>query len=440
MKATSAKYKGAQTVREVFGGLLAQQGRGFYVALELLAIIWGMERARQRPLDEHGDGKIRYVRRTHDYARRVLSEAERLTDQEREWLGPGAEPVLRALLQGLLVPIPGQRATIKLPTCHFFPYVGELVHYDAVWRRDKVSLERNSYRGAGALAYRLLYDDPDLSRLATVRSGLLKLVSEDGGPLGTLAYELSQHDAAPGTAKDAELVFDDEDAGETRTLESPWVDVFRQGVANIVSRDDIARARRVDALVHWVPFCIAMHALARARISLGEDPAAPLVFECGVRRSPLKALAREHASKATATISRALERAAQESGDEQLTKESHGWRDAPKTFFTTTLGVVGALNAMTGSRHFCLSAQLLEAIVLATVPEDVDLDQFVSDVLHRRLHMVIDGDAAAESGLLARVDREEFKANRNALGATLRDLGLLREFSDMTKLVTSRAT
>jgi hypothetical protein len=440
MKAPGTKYKGAEIVRDVFGGLLAQQGRGFYVALELLSIVWGMERARLRPLQRGGDGRIRYVRRTHDFARRVLAEPESLTPDERAWLGPGAESVLRSLLQGLVVPIPGQRATIKLPTCHFFPYVGELVHYDAVWRGKKVSLERNSYRGAGALAYRLLSDDGDEERLAQVRTGLLRLVSEDGGPLGTLAYELSQHDAAPGSARDAETIFDDDDGSETKTLESPWVDVFRQGVANIVTREDVARARRVDALVHWVPFCIAMHALALARTRLGEDPASPIVFECGVGRSPLKSLARDHASKATATIARALEHAARESGDEQLTKDSQKWRDAPRTFFTTTLGVVGAFNAMTGLRHFCISPQLLEAIVLATVPEDVDLDQFVSEVMHRRLGMVIDGDAAAEAGLLARVDREEFKANRNALGATLKDLGLLREFSDMTKLVTSRMT
>jgi hypothetical protein len=438
MTREGTKHRGTRLVRQVFGGTLSQQGRGFYVSLELLAIVWGTL-AANHPLLPFGssDRRIRYCRRTHDFARRLLTEPDRLSDEDRRRLGPGADRVLGALLLGLVVPVPGQRSLNSMPTCHFFPYVGELVHYDAVWRgtKSRVALERNSYRGAGALVYRMLGDDNDELRLTRVRNGLAGLVEGDAGPLGTLASELTKRDAVRDPSG---VPFDDEEGASSVTLESPWVDLLRDGVANIVSRTDVARARRVDAIVQWIPFCVAMHQLSRARITLGEDASAPLVFDCGSTRAQIRALAREHANAAFGTITRALERAAEDSPAAPGETDAKGWMKAPRTFFTTTLGSVGALNAMVGTRHFTLAPALLEAVVLATVVDDIEFDQFVEHTIHERLRIVVDGNAAASAGLLVRVDRHDFDVNRNALASTLRDLGLLREFSDMTKLVSTR--
>lgn len=426
---------GDSLLREAFGGTLYQQGRGYYVALEFFAIARGIVELGERLFPDDGRAPVVYRRRSHDFARRLL--ADDLPEEEKEHLRKDAEPTLRGLLEGLTVAIPGRRSEGSWQNRHFYPYVGDLIHYDAVVRNKKpVSVERYTYRGGGALAYRLLWDDPDQARRQAIRSGIERLVADSANPLGRLAKALSRLDRVPGPAdedgKDPGR-FLDEPASLTRTLESPWVEVLREGVRSIVSpREGVPSTRQIDALMHWLPFCIALHQLALARIGLRLDPREPLVLDFGHHSSQVRLLSREHADRAAATVFEAVQALARSSGDGRgalkVARET-------RTFFTTTLGTVGAMNAMTGIRHLTMSPRLLDAVVLATVPVEMSFDDFIHEILHSRLRLIVSGRCASEAGLLVRADRAGFDENSRALTQDLVDLGLSMEYSDATRTV-----
>lgn len=62
---------GSDLVRDVFGVNLQEQGRGFYVALELLAIARGVLTLSPSDLLAPGSGPVRFDRLSHDMARRI---------------------------------------------------------------------------------------------------------------------------------------------------------------------------------------------------------------------------------------------------------------------------------------------------------------------------------------------------------------------------------
>ena len=98
--------------RQAFGGVLVSQGQGFYVTLELLALVWGTSKSMDEVLpsvSEHPVVEIR--RRSHDFARRWMNGLEediRRTDDNYERdtdsshvKGKDSERVLRSLHRGL---------------------------------------------------------------------------------------------------------------------------------------------------------------------------------------------------------------------------------------------------------------------------------------------------------------------------------------------------
>lgn len=433
---------GERTVKDAFGGALYQQGRGYYVALELFAMLRGMHEAGITLLGEEEGRPIQYRRRSHDFARRLLADPTQLTDEQRRHLGAGAESTLRSLLSGLTVPIPGMRAEPAWWNRHFLPYVGELVHYDAVFRGRsvrRVSIERYTYRGGGALAYRLLRADPKPQRLANTRAGLTSLVADSETHLARLAREFAKLDSEP-IDKVQPPLFDDEVARDTKPMDTPWAETLREGVANIVRSTSLTSSRRVDALMLFVPLCIAMHQLACADELLGHASGArTLVVETSAGSTPIRRLSREDLDAAVGAIYEALGALARQRNRAELVQQSQAWREGPRTFFTTTLGSIGALNAMAGLRHFKLSPSLLEALVLALVPSEQTLDVFIERVLFQRLRMVVDGRTADLAGRVGDVDRAAFDQNALGLASTLRELGLLREYSDATRMVGTRS-
>ncbi|UJR83669.1 hypothetical protein [Sandaracinus amylolyticus] len=435
------KEAGERTVKEAFGGALYQQGRGFYVSLELFAMLRGMHEADLPLLAEEKGQPIRYRRRSHDFARRLLADPAELSAEQRSHLGSDAESTLRSLLAGLTVPIPGMRAEPAWWNRHFFPYVGELAHYDAVFRgrgTRRVSIERYTYRGGGALAYRLLRDDHDTVRLGTVRDGLRALVAPSDTQLARLAREFSKLDAEPADKRQPDL-FEDSVAAETKAIDTVWAEILRDGVAGIVRRTSLTSSRRIDALMHFVPLCIAMHELACADRVLESRDARTIVVDTSPGPTPIRRLSREDLAAAVGVVYESLGVLARKNGNELLLQQSQAWREGPRTFFTTTLGAIGALNAMVGQRHFRLAPPLLEAIVLALVPGEQTLESFVEYVLFERLQFVVDGRTADRAGRVGDVDRGAFDQNAAGLATTLRELGLLREYSDATRMVGTRA-
>lgn len=434
------KEAGERTVKAAFGGGLYQQGRGFYVPLELFAIARGIHEAGAPLLPEDRSLQICYRRRSHDFARRLLADPADLSIEQQAHLGPNAESTLRSLLAGLTVPIPGMRSEPAWWNRHFFPYVGELAHYDAVFRgrgTRRVSIERYTYRGGGALAYKILWNDPDIERLGAIRRGLELLVSSSESHLARLAREFTQLDSEPVDKANPEI-FVDSVANETQVIETRWATTLRDGVAGIVSQTELASSRRIDALMHFVPLCIAMHQLSCADLILNRGGIRSVVIDTSPGSSPIRRLSREDLAAAVGVIYEALGAIAKASGNEALLENSQSWREGPRTFFTTTLGSIGALNAMAGQRHFKIAPALLEAIVLALVPGERTLESFVDHVLFERLGFVVDGRTADRASRIGDVDRGTFDQNASGLATTLRDLGLLRAYSDATRMVGAR--
>lgn len=445
---SSQKTAGAEVVRQTFGGHLTQQGRGFYVTLELLAIAWGTANGHcGTVLPTLGEGeRLTYVRRGHDFARRWMAGEDLTPADYAHVRGDGAEETLRALLVSLRVPIPHRRKLPKWQSQHLYPYVGQLVHYDAVQRRGRPEISRDSFRGGGALAHKMLRTDPDSRRLEANRRGLAALVAEEASPLGRLISALGEHDLA----RPPDSEFDDDDENDAIVLQTQWVDLLRSGTRNVLSRERVPRAKKVELLMHWVPFCIAMHQLARANESLGTE-AEPVVVSSDPTLGRIRQHGRHTLERARAQIQESLLRTAHALEDTvegdatetlaSLRTGSRRWCEGATSFFTGTLAAVGALNAHSGRRHFALSLSMLEAVVHATLAEDERLpfDQFCTERLYGQLNLVVDDGSGALARISGQIDVGDLALNGAFVANELAALGLLHEYSDATRLVHAGA-
>ncbi|MFD8700623.1 hypothetical protein [Kitasatospora purpeofusca] len=461
---------------------LEQQGRGFYVPLEMLAIARGVYLAHQEDpekraglLDDRADTV--YKRTSHDLARRIATGSRIV--EGREELGKAVEldspetlETLRALFSSLLVEIPGRRSQPSWFGAHIYPFVGELIHYDAVERRikhsdsaprssakkhkqaEKVavgtnapSIERYLFRDGGSWAYKVLRSDFDPARKQATRQGLHDLVQDSGTPLGKLAKALSAHDfdydEAPVSGTDTGIqLYEDL---------SPWPDLLREGTRNIVARTTaVPRAKRMESLMHWVPYCLARHQLRLARRKLGADDCESILLDFGNEATPLRresqkiligfrnAIVQAINVQAQEMIleSEAEGSAAKKARYEKFTQEGGSAVDSPRTFFSQTLAAVGALNAMAGRRHFTLKPPMLEALVSATIAGDVEMefDQFCA-LLYEKYGLVVESNAAAASPLAYEVDKSVLDHNSGAFREKLAAIGLLTQYSDATSMV-----
>jgi hypothetical protein len=362
--------------------------------------------------------------------------------------GSDTRATLAALVDALTVPFPGRRGRQPFKHRLLYPYVGELIHYDAVDRRGNVSLERYTFRGAGGLAYKMLARDADRDRLARSEEGLLNLISDSGSALGRLASALRSHDVVPlpGAAE-----FDDERAGdaEPRREGMRWAAALCDGVANIVGRDALTRAKRIELLMHWVPYCIARYQLDVATAVL-ERPTIEIPVDLRSGPNTIRRASQELLQRVPATIGQALALTAQRLADaaegadsaafHQIADDGLGAKThlkSARAFFTSTLWTVGALNAPAGTRHFTLRLSLLEAIVAAGIPpnQDMPFTDFCGEVLFSRYGLLVDQGAARRSAVADAIDTAEFEENGEILARRLSSLGLLTEYSDATRIV-----
>jgi hypothetical protein len=437
---------GEEVVKAAFGASLYEQGRGYYVTLELFALIWGtaarVDKQILPPLD--GEPELSVVRRSHDFARRLVANMlspEKAADAFESAQSSSLETV-RALLQGLTVATAGRRAPAKnWGATHFYPYVGDLIHYDAVDRRGKPSMERYLFRGGGGLAHRLLRSDPEVLRLDATRRGFARLVGESTGALGSLAAALAAHDEAePKEFKDGLEPGAEQPLDLRRGVACAWAELLRSGVANILGRDRLHQAKKVEALMHWVPYCIARHQLERSAAILGRAvPVLPIDLQA--RSSSVRDASRSALDTSRGMVFSALERKAVELGKGNLlAQRQQTWREGSRGFFTGTLATIGALNALSGKRHFCFRVGMLESMTLAVLrpDEEVPVQEFCR-ALFERLGVAVDADAAAQTQELADVNRSDFADNEAALRYALRSLGMLREYSDATRMVGALA-
>ena len=436
----SAKDAAAETCRQAFGSVLTQQGRGYYVTLELLAIAWGTHEVDGVVLPTDLD-ELRYVRRSHDFARRWMADDQEFKQADSAYVkGIDTPVILQALLESLRVPIPNRRTMPKWLGQHLYPYVGELIHYDAAPRRGRISIEQYTYRGAGGLAHKMLRSDPDSARLMANRAGLTELVSDSGGPLGQLAKACTQHDRANQNRE----VFEDRREVAAVVDATPWVDHLRRGVKNITGRD-LVRAKQIELLMLWVPYCIARHQLDRAaQIAKRSQMVLPVALV--QRNSPVRHVARRELTRSRSLVDEALKvqatieaKQALDAGERDVfgrLVEGRTWRTPMLGFFTQTLATVGGLNAFSGSRYYTMQLPLMEALVVASLEpgEEMRFDDFCEEVIWGRYRMVVNEKAEA-SGAVSRIDSAELAENGQQLAADLEGLGLLTAYSDATRMV-----
>jgi len=443
--------RGRDVVQKVFGGALYQQGRGFYSGLELFAILRGevmLEKVRGATGEVDfvlpSEGPARYLRPSHDHARRLLVSDGNVvpgvfgTDDTRN--------AVKGLLRGLEVPVPGRRrAPDKWQLRHFFPYPAEAIHYDAVERRGRVNVERYQFRGAGGFAHKVLRTDADDQRLDETRAALRTLLSDRGSAVGQLLHALAVRDERPAPSKEEELgksppfVDDVElkslgaDAAASKAFETRWTELLREGAHRLLTRNGLTDFDRIESILHWVPFCVAMHQLQMSRRELGRNEHAAIVFDADHRRTRLRTAARSHFGQATNAIRESLLQRARIMAPEILSAGPAWWK-GPRSFFTTTLYAVGASNANSGQRHFELRPQLIQTVVRALVVVPLPHDVFARKVLGERLGMVCDtaGADMLPEGLL---DRRDLKSNGQALVNRIDEVGMLRALSDATLMV-----
>lgn len=445
----------AEVVLDLFGVNLEQQGRGFYVSLELLAIARGVYEVAPSALLDADASVVSYLRSSHDFARRVAVNAA--IDQETltAAIDDGATlATLQALSSSLLVQIPGRRKSPNWYNTHLYPFVGELIHYDAAerWtaglpRGTKMPhIERYVFRDGGAWAYRVLRTDADGPRRAGTREGLLELVRDSGSPLGEISHSLKTHDYA----KDEEP-YEDKSESEIKTFEelSPWPEHLRRGVHFIVSRTNAPRSKRIESVMHWAPYCLARHQLHLARTSLGK-PLETVFADFVKDATPLRRLSqnaldgfRKDIVNAIIARATALHDAALSEGPETLAKRytrhmspSATGTGSPRSFFSETLAAVGALNATTGRRHFTMKPPMLEALVSASLAPGTE-EEFYSfcSRLYDEYQVVVDDRTADEHDLTVDIDASVLARNSDAFRARLAATGLLTQYSDATSIV-----
>ncbi|MBT4511845.1 MAG: hypothetical protein HOC20_06515 [Chloroflexi bacterium] len=362
----------------------------------------------------------------------ILEEEARKHLVDRE-----TENTLRALVNALRVPIAGRstRHTItNWGTEHLYPYIGELIHYDAVNRRGRPHIEQYRYRGAGGLAHKILRTDGDIQRLNATRSALSDMMGESHTALGKLFETLLKLDGD----RDTEAHSDERERDSAIVLNTPWVELLRSGVHNIVVRDSYVPAKRFEALMHWVPYCIALHQLDIAADVLGkEGPAIPVDFRDTT--NPIRQWSQSVLDISKTYIYRALEEKARENPEtvELLYQPTQNWRKTCRGFFNSTLAEVGALNAPVGKQHFSLKLALLEAMVPAMLaPEEkVPFEYFCRNILFERMRLVIDEKSAEQTPMGDKIDLTDFQENKEAFADQLKALGMLVEYSDATRMV-----
>ena len=435
------KAAGADVSRHAFGVNLTSQGRGYYVTLELLAIAWGTARSSSTvlPTFTAGDEQLTYVRRSHDFARRLMADDHFELADQAFLRGDDTKRVLGELLSSLRVPIPNRRSLPAWGLQHLYPYVGELIHYDAVQRHSRVSVERYTYRGGGGLVHKILRTDHDVERLSQNRAGLARLVADAGGPLGQLALACASHD------REDLSEFKDEIEPATTAHESVWVEHLRTGTRNITSRPETTRSKQVEMLMHWLPYCLARYQLDIAAQICGVP--APLLPIAQLQRpSPIRRLARQELDRSRSLIDRALMvrsvQLAENTTDDRRREvlfglsQNRSWKEPTMSFYTQTLATCGALNAHTGSRYLTTKLPLLEAIVCAALRpgESQEFEAFCYDNLFAKFGLVFDKRSAGEAGLIEAVDAGDFGDNAAQLAFDLNGLGLLSEFSDATRM------
>lgn len=417
--------KGPQVSRELFGGVLDFDAAGHYPGLELLNFVYCCEGDDPLPTD---DG-VKIRRRSHDFGRRLVWDGSFKDDPRRHDVlldDVSAEETLRELLRCLQLEIPSGASEPKWSRAHFFPYTPSLIHWDGRERFGNTRLERLYLRGGGALAFKILRSDQNPARLDRIRDGFRQLYSATfESPLEILAGFINEQ-----SKRDEQAVLDDIERA-TRANIDEFEDIYRNGILNILEQEGATSVAKVQAIMGWTGLWLVLMQSRRARRYLAIEDS-PVICDCGAGSPQLRRVSQRCLQEILSNIVKAVARAEPNIANAQ--------RNKIRSFFWATAAANGFLNAWRGRKHFTLSVDALEMIVLATIPTGTEMpyERFVTEVLYGRLGIAVGRGAAEDSGLVNAIDASIFEENEAQLALQMIAAGLVTQYSDATRMVSPR--
>lgn len=424
MATTSA----TEVTRALFGGVFDIDGAGHYPGIELINMIVCCEEGMLPPV-----GNVSIRRASHDFARQLVTD--QLAPERRSivLLDKHTEHGVAHLLRCLQLEIPNTVKAKGWERTHFFPYTRSLVHWDARRSRqanDDVQLERRYLRGAGAYAFSVLRRDPDSHRLEATRAGFAHLYPEHSTtPLEMLAATLRKK------GKVDEKPSHDYLEAQSELRNDRLEELYRDGMRNIVGHTNLPAVQRVWAVMNWTSLWLCLMEAARTAEARSDVPFA-LVADCAGTHPQL----RRAAQRCLKDVVTMIEQAARDEG-ERKGHLSDQQRGKIRGFFGITAAAGGLLNSWRGRRHLTLRLNAIEALVLAAVTpgKELEYETFLTDWLHGRCGIVAGRESAARAGMLQAFDGAIFEENERQLADQMRSAGMLRVFSDATRMVSPGA-
>ena len=228
-----------------------------------------------------------------DFARKLVWDNFFQTDTRKDEVLVDQVTVenLARLLECLQLEIPN---AIKKPAwhrAHFFPYTKNLIHYDARRKKrtedadHKVEMERKYLRGSGALAFKVLRLNPDVDQKERISKGLEALFSgSEESALDSIVRVFKEKSLA-----DSNPSYDEIEDKKTSCRNDELDEVYRFGVANIVSYKSLSSAIRTKALVNWTGIWLTLVQSVRAENFLDpESDATPFIIDAGNSNKKLR--------------------------------------------------------------------------------------------------------------------------------------------------------
>jgi hypothetical protein len=184
--------------------------------------------------------------------------------------------------------------------------------------------------------------------------------------------------------------------------------------------------------MNWTSIWLILLEADRA-LHIKDDSRLIVIVDCAGSHTQLRRAAQRCLKNLTGVIEHVAREEASHHGDlstQQVSKI--------RGFFANTAAAGGLLNAWKGRRHFTLQLPALEALVLAAVPsgEEMEYERFLTDWLYERCHIVAGREAAANAGMLLAFDGTIFEENERQLAEQMRAAGLVKMFSDATRMVS----
>lgn len=413
--------------KELFGGVFDVDGSGHYPGLELINLVVCCAEGIL-PQTE----KVHIVRVAHDFARQLVTDSLAPQRKAAVLLDDHSASAVAHLLRCLELEVPNIVKRKGWERTHFFPYTRSLVHWDARKGRQfgvEVQLERRYLRGAGAYAFSVLRKDTNQERLKDIRTGFDSLYPKNRqSPLEMLMATLREK----GKIDPIDNLSHDQVEAASRLKHDRWEELYRDGMRNVLSHLELPAVQRVRAVMNWTSVWLVLLEAARAlEINSGESLA--LVVDCAGTHPQLRRASQRCLKDLTSVIEQVSRSEGSRQG--QLSNQQLG---KIRAFFGNTAAASGLLNAWKGRRHFTLRLEAVEALVLAAVPtgSELEYDAFLTDWLFERCRIVAGREGAARSGMLEAFDGTIFEENERYLADHMRSAGMLRVFSDATRMVT----